>query len=166
MSKDSRINQCIRYSELTPQEKEEFIEPGIKSLVSALNSLQGVDTFASCEGHSPEKAKNRTVPNTAYVAFYCSNEEVLKQILSFFKDLSGQVEHKEGYKVSYIKASQRMEMSFYPLYHKHIVYTIRFEVGKFVALPKLIESAAKLLGFINSNFRKPLDEVPIAESGK
>lgn len=168
MNKESRIGHCIRYSELTPQEKEEFIEPGIRSLVSTLNSLPGVDTFASCEGHSPEDCREDQVPNTAYVAFYCKHEEVLKQILINFKDQEGFVSlFDKGFYPDVIAASQKMEISYYPEYHNHIVYTMRFKAGQFKVIPRLLLSASGFIDKVVTYFKiNPLDELPIAESGQ
>ncbi len=162
MNKESRMGHCIRYSELTPQEKEDFIEPGIKSLVSALNSLKGVDTFASCEGHAPKDCRPNQVPNTAYVSFYCKHEEVLKQILIHFKDLSGYI----NFDRRSVIASQKMEISFFPEFHKEIVYTMRFKLNEFGPFHALLKSTAENISLINSKFKKSLDELPIAESGQ
>lgn len=75
----NRIGECIYYSKLTDKEKFEFVEPNIRDLVNAINSFDGIETFASCEGHSYSPYG---VPNQAYVAFISTNVKSLKTILN------------------------------------------------------------------------------------
>lgn len=124
---NNRIGGCIPYDQLTYEEKELYIEPGVKNIVEVINLFEGINTFASCEGH--EKRFEYEIPNSGYVAFTSKNEKSLKCILNkithfdFEFNIEGEKKEKQ-----YIKAN--CDISFNKLYNTEIHYCIRCSSSK------------------------------------
>ena len=100
----------------------EFLEPTIKSLVEALNSWEGINTYSSCEGH----ALHGSGPGP-YVTFSCDDMQIL-EIIS--KKLIG--------------TSWKIVLDDIAISKKAIHYTLRYVAGDLFEKPNLEEMQAEI----------------------
>lgn len=134
--KKERMGLCVPYSLLTEEEKDNYVEPNIKPLVEVLNGFEGVDTFASCEGHIGDYVDYNGTMN-AYVGFQSTNVSSVEKIIECLLPFDG-ISNKVRQKLS-------CDITCVPEYRDGLNYYIRFYCDHYDTLVGLLKSAAEAI---------------------